>query len=423
MKGPSPFGRLGSERGAILIQVATALLMFTMLSAFVVDYGAQLIGRNQIQNAVDAAALAGATSLAYDSYTDRTPAGPAQSAARAVAVKNVVWQDPPSVDVDANVTCADTFNAGTSGTPILACVQVTAYRNAEHANAIPTVFARLMNVFSFGVAATAIAEAKAANATDCLKPLAVPDRWIERYPAPGPWSAASTFDRWDPMNPGMLFPPATRDSYTAPVPNSPMTGLTLEDNFGTQVVLKEGSLTSPIATISPWRYLPVQIPGSRWGPNALRLNTNSCAATKVRLALRDPFTPTRLNIVLGGVPANAALIAQGLNDLVADDPGAHWNAITQRVEGSCADLEVGRCGSMSPRIIAMALYDPADLADASEAGAATGVLVTNFVGFFIESVAGTDATGRIVRHPGQRDEDAITLPDASSFLRASMLVQ
>ena len=75
----------------------------------------------------------------------------------------------------------------------MACVQVTAYRNASRSNPIPAYFAQLMGVTSFGVAATAIAETKDANATDCLKPLAIPDRWIERYPVnPGTWSASST---------------------------------------------------------------------------------------------------------------------------------------------------------------------------------------------------------------------------------------
>ena len=57
------------------------------------------------------------------------------------------------------------------------------------------------------------------------------------------------------------------------------------------------------------------------------------------------------------------------------------------------------------------------------AGGATSVLVTNIVGFFIDSVSGTDVTGYLVRHPGLRAANAITLFDDSSFLRATMLVQ
>jgi hypothetical protein len=194
----------------------------------------------------------------------------------------------------------------------------------------------------------------------------------------------------------------------------------MNDQFGLQVTLQPGEIASPIAPIGPWRYLPVQIPGSAWGPNAVRENTNACAASRV--AIGDS-----LNFVPGGVPGNAPLIALGLRDLIDLDPDARWNAVTQRVEGSCADLLAGICGTrratMSPRIIALAVYDPKTLADASQAGAATSVRLTNMVGFFIESLAGTNATGRIVRHPGLQDGGAITLFDDSSFLRASLLVK
>jgi hypothetical protein len=131
----------------------------------------------------------------------------------------------------------------------------------------------------------------------------------------------------------------------------------------------------------------------------------------------------RLDLATGGVAANALLIGEGLLDLYSRDPDAHWNAGTKRVEGSCADLLTGRCGSMSPRVIALPVYDPLDLANASHAGGATSVLVTNIAGFFIDSVAGTHATGYLTKHPGLRHATAITLYDASSFLRASLLVK
>ena len=52
-----------------------------------------------------------------------------------------------------------------------------------------------------------------------------------------------------------------------------------------------------------------------------------------------------------------------------------------------------------------------------------GVVVKNFVGFFIESVAGTAITGRLTRHPGLIRNAAPILIDASTFLRAALLVQ
>ena len=49
-----------SERGAILVQVALALLALVAFTMFVVDYGVFWVGRRQAQNAADASALAGA---------------------------------------------------------------------------------------------------------------------------------------------------------------------------------------------------------------------------------------------------------------------------------------------------------------------------------------------------------------------------
>ena len=84
--------RLRSDRGAVLVHVTLALLSFTAVSALVIDYGIQLVSRHQIQTAADAAALAGATALAFDNYADRSDTGPAKAAALATAAENKVWQ-------------------------------------------------------------------------------------------------------------------------------------------------------------------------------------------------------------------------------------------------------------------------------------------------------------------------------------------
>jgi hypothetical protein len=175
-------------------------------------------------------------------------------------------------------------------------------------------------------------------------------------------------------------------------------------------------VATPISTIKPWLYLPVQIPGSRWGADAVRTNANSCAASPVAVG-------TRLTFASGSIPANGSLVAQGLQDLVNLDPGAYWDSTSGRVMGSCADLLTGRCASMSPRIIALGLYDPNDLAIQSHGTGATGVLVTNIIGAFVDSVSSTDVTVHFTRHPGQLNAAAATLYDDASFLRASMLVQ
>ena len=406
--------RVRERDGALAIQVAFALLTLMTLSTFVVDYGMQLVSHNEAQNLTDAAALAGATALAYDDFNDRTATGRAYTAANSVASTNHVARDAAAIAIDPNFLCAKGPDEDLGAVRARACVEVTAYRDAAHNNAIGSFFARLMgtNFNTFGVSARAIGRARAANSTKCLRPIAIPDRWGELTP---PWTAASTFNWRDAM--GNLLMPAQQDTYTPPDALEAGSGLQLADR-GLQVTLTEGVLTTPQATIKPWQYLPIEIPNSQFGAGAaaLRSNTNDCAAGQVRLG-------DAINIVPGDLHSNALSIIDGLTDLIAADPNAVWNAATRRVDNSCADVLVGRCASMSPRIIAIALYDPETLADDSAPGLPASVTVNNIVGLFVESVNGTNITGYLTTHPGLHDADTFTLFDDSAFLRAPMLVE
>jgi Flp pilus assembly protein TadG len=414
--------RLRGEQGAVLIQVAVALLAFTMLSAFVVDYGMALASRNQAQNAADAAALASATVLAFEDYANRTETGRAYQTAETVAATNLVSGAAAAVSIDPNWFCKKAPGEDLSVPPAQACVSVTTYRDAAHKNPIDNIFARLIGSNTFNTTATAIARAQAVNATKCLRPLAVPNKWEEKTP---PWTPASTFDRWDSMNPGTLLDPSKQDFYYAPQTSEAGTGLQLPLDFGAKVTLTEGVLTSPIATIKPWQYLPIEIPDSKFGSGAaaLRNNTNSCARGQVT-------TGDMIDLVPGAVHDNALAIIDGINDLLVKDPDAVWNPVTNRIENSCADRLVGHC-AISPRVIAIALYDPTNFADDSHAGAGTSVWVNNIVGFFIEcagaacpgATSNTDIIGYITTHPGIQNVNAVTLYDDAAFLRAPMLVQ
>ena len=171
--------RARSARGAILIHVGIAFLVLTALSAFVLDYGVLWLSREQAQNAADAGALAGATALAFDDAGDFSPAGPAQRGATAAAASNTVLGDvaTPTVhilDIAAPPVC---------NTPNPTCVQVNVYRDGTNGSAtLPVYFAPIFGVTSQAVNATATAQAKAANATNCLRPWMIPDGWRELTP-------------------------------------------------------------------------------------------------------------------------------------------------------------------------------------------------------------------------------------------------
>src|SRR6266511_3814471 len=86
--------RADQERGAVLVHTAIAMLTLMAFSALVIDYGAFWVSRGQAQNSADAAALAGAVSLAFDDPDDVPRA---QSAAAATGAANLVWGAPPSI--------------------------------------------------------------------------------------------------------------------------------------------------------------------------------------------------------------------------------------------------------------------------------------------------------------------------------------
>ena len=163
-----------NERGAVLIQVAVALLALLALSSFVFDYGVMWVSRRQAQNSADAGALSGAISLAFDSSTDQDAA---RVKAIALARRNRVWAQEPDV-TNADVT----FPPCPPGAPGLpdTCVKVDVFRNQRAGGSpLPVFFSRLVGLTNQGVRATATAQIITGDTTDCLKPWAILDRWDE----------------------------------------------------------------------------------------------------------------------------------------------------------------------------------------------------------------------------------------------------
>src|SRR5687767_14535447 len=166
-----------SERGAILIHVGVALLVLIAFTMFVVDYGILWVSRSQAQNSADAGALAGAVAMAFDN-DDRADDGPAKLAALNFAQANDVFGEDPDVDVATDIyfypddptkfppECADDT-----------CIRVDVYRNQARGNPLPMWFGQLVGLTEQGVRASAIARAAQANASDCMKPFGIPDKW------------------------------------------------------------------------------------------------------------------------------------------------------------------------------------------------------------------------------------------------------
>ena len=173
----NPIEAPSSERGAVLVHVALALIVLMSFSTFVIDYGVLWVARRQAQNAADAAALAGAVALAFDDPSDFSNTGPAKTSAYEVAMSHPIWGQQPAVNISTDITfppCPD--DASTN------CIRVDVYRNQANGNPLPMIFGQLVGLNQQGVRAMAMAKVAIANSTNCLKPWGVVDKWEEHYP-------------------------------------------------------------------------------------------------------------------------------------------------------------------------------------------------------------------------------------------------
>jgi hypothetical protein len=199
--------RTGCERGAVLVHAAIAMLALMAFNALVIDYGALWLSRSQAQNSADAAALAGALSLAFDDPDDIPRA---QSAAASAGTANLVLGVAPSIIPATDVTLIP-CPVGAPGLPDT-CIRADVYRSAARSNPLPTFFAQIMGINSQDMRATATAQVTTGNAVECMKPWAVADKWDENWedgaPNAGPWTTDSDFDKYRKQ--------ATRTSPTRP---------------------------------------------------------------------------------------------------------------------------------------------------------------------------------------------------------------
>ena len=397
---------VGDERGAVLVQVAIAILVLTAMATFVVDHGVLWVSRGQAQNAADAGALSGAIARAYDDLTP-TSNGMTQSSAMGAALANNVWNAAPTAQV--SLACPP----GIGGS----CVRVDVYRNGEFGSTpLPTIFGKLLNISSQGVRATATARVASGNSTNCMRPFAVADKWIEQS-VPND----AQFDHWGTK--GAELNP--HDEYVPPSSTSAGSGFRLPDDFGQQITLKSGNPNAGSEPITPGWHLPVRLPGASGGSDFSNAIAN-CIGKPVAIGEYLSLE----NGVMNG-PTNS-----GVDALVAKDSGASWDSANKRIKGSCAP----GCAPVSPRVVPVAVFDIDEFQWRSESNDWTSawkthpadpcpaggkcVRVANILGFFVDGMAGGgDVTGHLVSLPGEFVTGAPSVGGGASFLVKIQLVR
>jgi hypothetical protein len=382
------------ERGISIIFVSVGLAGFLAATTLAIDVGMMMMARSQAQNAADAGALAGATALVFNSFTDRTSSGPAVTSAVSTAQANLIAEQAPSV-----LTSDVTFPNDPSGNPTRVAVSV--YRTIARGNAIPTFLAGMFGVPTADIGASATAEASPANAETCVKPFMIPDKWVEKVDdkgAPdGPWNIDSTFDIAD--NKGNPLP--NPDVYI-PLGQPGYTGYSSSD-YGTEVILRAGTGNN----ISPSMYYSWKMPDSTGGSD-YRANISGCNQTNIPLSPNPPYLMTQEPGNMVG-PTN-----QGMDDLIARDPTAQFDQSCYCVKGSKYGV--------SPRVTPIPLYDPVYYATGKKNGRNADFKLANVIGFFVDRRQGNQVYGYVMPLLGTIDGNGGPAP-TGSFPRAIRLVQ
>jgi len=379
------------ERGMTFVFVGLGFMAFMTASTLAIDVGMFMTAKAQAQNAADAGALSGAIALAFNDFDDRSPTGPAVTSAITAAQANLMMGQAPSV-LPSDVT----FPNDPLGQPTRVAVSV--FRTLVRENAIPTLIGPIFGVPTVDIGASATAEASQANAATCVKPFMIPDRWTESSGTFDP--DTSTFRMYDSHN--NLLPLSQRDIYVGPGQDG-YTGYTPADR-GTELILRAGSGNN----IEPTAYQSWKMPGGAIGGDYYSDNISGCNTSVISFS---PSQPTYLIQEPGNMmgPTN-----QGIDDLIARDPGAHWDTSCTCVKGSAFGV--------SPRVTPLPLYDPVYYADGKANGRNADFKLANIMGFFIDRREGNQVYGRITPISGIINPNAGPAP-TGAFPVAIRLVE
>ncbi|MGE3508733.1 MAG: pilus assembly protein TadG-related protein [Vicinamibacterales bacterium] len=354
--------RLRDARGAVLTHAAVLLVALVAFTAMAVDWGVMFVGRTQAQSAADAGALAGGTSR---SFVNATNFDLARNAAVAAARQNSIWGETPDV-LTTDVTFP-TCPPGASGVPGT-CVKVDVFRtNYQRANGspLPTFFAQLVGVNEQGARATATAQMRASFGTaDCVKPWALADNWTELQ---------APFEEFNPDGSGAV------DTY------DPDDGWQLPGDYGRRIRLNEHD---PLTEIPRGLFQPV------------RLDADSTRDYAFNVSQCNPMPIGPGTVLQPESDRLSGPTTHGFEDLIALDPTASWDTVTNRPVGGC--MAAGTCGR-SPRWVAVPVFNTSQYRQdwiAAGSGPAVAVTVVRVVGLWLDDALNPDEIyGYITHYP------------------------
>jgi hypothetical protein len=281
----------------------------------------------------------------------------------------------------------------------------------------------LLGINSQGTQATATAQASAGNATNCLKPWAVADKWLEGNP---PWTPLSTFDK------------AQGDVYTPPY-GTQGTGFSRTDangnpaDLGLQLTLKLAHPGNGANVLSSGWAMALDLPNAGGGGKEYENNISGCTTATVGIATQ-PEQCNSINIAAGCIDiltgGKTGPTKKGVDDLVLLDPNASWSTALKK--------PVGGLPGLSPRVVPVAVFD-IDLYTSRGYNGTSGIIkVVNILGFFVEGLCSdgfykepyldcsnnnNDVVGRLMTFPALTVAGAGQISNPAAFGQVIRLVR
>ncbi len=355
------------SRGSALLMVTVAIAALMSFAIIAIDGAVLMTAKGQLQSAADAAALAGASGLLEGDQAlalDRAVAFAGFNRAVQDTLRDVlITPDDVSFPEDEHI-------------------RVETHRTTATGDALRTYFRRIVNPLRPNTAdVTAVAEAWCFDVctTQCVKPWSIPDRWNDA-------NANDVYDAGETYDPDVT-------GYHAP------------GDIGLSIVLKVGSPQQAITSgaFFPVRYPPIGYPGENplGGSAWYRTWISECEpylvgpGDELRTETGNMSGPTR----------------QGVDNLLALDPSARWNAANSTVENSAYGL--------SPRIVLVPFFDPTR----PPTSGSSSVHVTRVGAFFIE---GQNNQGDVVGRFMQITTSGVPCPgggDGTALVRGLGLIE
>lgn len=187
-RGATGFRRRVGQQGAVLAVVAFTLLLLLGFAAFAIDMAYLYVARNELQNAADSAALAGA------GYLYPGPPAPNWDVAQSNATRAVSGNKVTNVTLtDGQVTYGYWDTTGAKGLQLLPmtpgpndmpAVKVNILKaGGQNGGEVPLFFAKVFGISSTAVGASAVAVASSPSSIGPGGgfPLAIPECMFKKY--------------------------------------------------------------------------------------------------------------------------------------------------------------------------------------------------------------------------------------------------